>query len=87
MQLKKYYVTAHAFNQANYPDMVGKMFAMPPAHARVRTVITCCGDDLICWDFTNTCSTCDADYNSSGQRLAPRAQWGEETGEHWSDCL
>lgn len=31
------------------------------------------------------CDRCGADYNSSGQRLAPRAQWGEETGETAAD--
>lgn len=31
--------------------------------------------------FTNTCE-CGEEYNSAGQRLAPRSQWGEETGEH-----
>ena len=35
--------------------------------------------------FTTTCD-CGKDYNSSGQELAPREQWGEETGEHWSEC-
>lgn len=37
-------------------------------------------------DFTNTCEKCGADYNFAGQRLAPREQWGEETGEHWTEC-
>lgn len=32
--------------------------------------------------FTNTCDNCHADYNSQGTRLAPRSQWGEETGEY-----
>lgn len=36
--------------------------------------------------FTNRCA-CGADYNFAGQRLAPRSQWGEETGEHWTDCF
>jgi hypothetical protein len=36
--------------------------------------------------FTNTCD-CGADYNMSGQLLAPRSQWGEETGETLSDIL
>ena len=36
--------------------------------------------------FTNTCD-CGADYNMSGQRLAGREQWGEETGESLSDIL
>lgn len=37
--------------------------------------------------FTNTCMHCGADYNMSGQLLAPRSQWGEETGETASDIL
>jgi hypothetical protein len=53
---------------------------------REVTVVKCdCGDKVWCPEFTQTCS-CGADYNMSGQRLAPRDQWGEETGEHWSDC-
>lgn len=31
------------------------------------------------------CDKCGADYNSAGQRLAPRSQWGEETGETAAD--
>ena len=46
-----------------------------------------CGEKLECPDFTNTCDKCGADYNSGGQRLAPRAQWGEETGESLADIL
>lgn len=38
--------------------------------------------------FTNTCEHCGADYNQSGQRLAPREQWGDEgTGETLADIL
>ena len=37
--------------------------------------------------FTNTCDRCGDDYNSAGQRLAPREQWGEETGESAADIL
>ncbi len=44
-----------------------------------------CGREVVLANFTNTCE-CGADYNSSGQRLACRSQWGEETGEHWTDC-
>jgi len=36
--------------------------------------------------FTNTCS-CGADYNMSGDMLADRFQWGEETGESVADIL
>ena len=51
------------------------------------TEVKCCGQWLRCDLFTNTCETCDADYNMSGDRLAPRAQWGEETGEQYSDIV
>lgn len=51
-----------------------------------KTVAKChCGSKIVLANFTNTCD-CGRDYNSSGQELAPREQWGEETGEHWSDC-
>lgn len=45
-----------------------------------------CGAELECPNFTNTCE-CGADYNSAGQRLAPREQWGEETGETFQDIM
>ena len=36
-----------------------------------RSVIRCdCGEEVVCALFTNTCA-CGADYNMSGQRLAP----------------
>jgi len=51
------------------------------------TLVECdCGEEVYCDGFTNTCE-CAADYNSSGQRLAPREQWGEETGESLADIL
>ena len=46
-----------------------------------------CGQAVELSSFTNTCDRCGADYNSFGQRLAPREQWGEETGEYPSDCI
>ena len=50
-------------------------------------VIKCtCGEEVVCGFFTNTCE-CGRDYNAFGQLLAPRSQWGEETGEHLSDIL
>lgn len=48
--------------------------------------VRCCDHWLSCPHFTNTCENCESDYNFSGQRLAPRSQWGEETGESWQDC-
>lgn len=56
-------------------------------NGRTRPVIRCfCTREVLCYGFTNTCD-CGADYNSSGQHLAPREQWGEETGESLSDIL
>jgi len=83
----RYFVTYSAFNKHNYPDMVGQILTDPPSYLSVRPVITCCGSDLVCEHFTNTCDHCGADYNFAGQTLAPRSQWGEETGEHWSECI
>lgn len=45
-----------------------------------------CGGIVFLTGFTNSCD-CGRDYNSAGQELAPRSQWGEETGEHPADIL
>ncbi len=39
------------------------------------------------WMGVHTCDRCGRDYNSAGQELAPRHQWGEETGESYSDLM
>lgn len=46
-----------------------------------------CGSTVELHGFTNTCECCGRDYNMSGQLLAPREQWGEETGEHWTEIV
>ena len=46
-----------------------------------------CGQKVELDGFTNTCDSCGRDYNSSGQMLADRSQWGEETGETAADIL
>jgi hypothetical protein len=46
-----------------------------------------CGEEVYLSGFTNTCDKCERDYNGSGQELAPRSQWGEETGESLADIL
>ena len=52
-----------------------------------RMKIRChCGATLVCQGFTNTCD-CGRDYNMSGDLLADRSQWGEETGETVADIL
>lgn len=45
-----------------------------------------CGQHVYLEHFTNTCE-CGRDYNMSGHELAPREQWGADTGEHLSDIL
>lgn len=45
-----------------------------------------CGEKIFLDRFTNACE-CGADYNMSGQRLAPREQWGRDTGESVEDIL
>lgn len=46
-----------------------------------------CGSEVYLDRFTNTCQGCGRDYNMSGQELAPREQWGEETNETIEDIL
>jgi len=46
-----------------------------------------CGSEVVLQGFTCTCHGCGADYNSAGQKLAPRSQWGCETGESVADIL
>ena len=45
-----------------------------------------CGAEVGLHGFTNTCD-CGTDYNMSGQELAPRECWGEETFENVADIL
>jgi|GEM_PF-1923253 len=46
------------------------------------TGVCACGSHVSFGWGDSTCVSCGAEYNSAGQRLAPRHQWGEETGEH-----
>jgi hypothetical protein len=46
-----------------------------------------CGEEVSLGNFTNTCDCCGRDYNMSGQLLADRSQWGEETGESLDEIL
>lgn len=45
-----------------------------------------CGKEVELLEFTNTCK-CGRDYNMSGELLASRSQWGEETGESLDEIL
>ena len=51
-------------------------------------IIKCdCGQCLEGWRAGGDvdCDRCGREYNASGQLLADRSQWGEETGEHPAD--
>ncbi len=57
------------------------------SYRKISPVVKCgCGMEVLCVGFTNTCIGCDTDYNFNGDMLAPREQWGEETGESWWEC-
>jgi hypothetical protein len=76
---------------ANYTrcDSTGKGVVEETSHTyTVPAIGECnhCGEEVQLSGFTNTCD-CGVDYNMSGQELAPRAQWGEETGESLADIL
>lgn len=57
-----------------------------PVKVQVAVVRCGCGREVWCDNFTNTCD-CGADYGPGGSLLAPRSQWGEETGEQAADIL
>jgi hypothetical protein len=56
------------------------------SYVQERIGLCRCGKEVYLSNFTNTCE-CGIDYNSAGQELAPREQWGEDTGESLSDIL
>lgn len=71
----------------------GRTFRAPRVDQHVarwtepRVGLCACGCEVELERFTNTCERCERDYNSAGQELAPRDQWGEETGEYLGDIL
>lgn len=54
---------------------------------KVCAIVECgCGHHVELFHYwLNTCEKCGQDFNGSGQELADRSQWGEETGEHPAD--
>ena len=49
-------------------------------------VVRChCGRAVDCDSGWSNACDCGTEYNGSGQQLAPRSQWGEETGESFCD--
>lgn len=54
----------------------------------VKTIVcnNCKAEVILLDPLTNTCS-CGTDYNGFGQELAPRSQWGWDTGETVADII
>jgi hypothetical protein len=50
---------------------------------RFKTLRCDCGTNLTLHDWWSNECNCGTEYNGAGQRLAPRSQWGEETGERF----
>lgn len=69
--------------------MMGKIgfFEDPDQPGKVIRILSCqCGAnfELVDW-FEEQCPGCGRSYNGAGQELAPKSQWGEETGESLAD--
>ncbi len=55
---------------------------------RVNLIIRCgCGCKIEFEGGDEDCPRCHTSYNAFGQELAPREQWGCETGESLADIL
>jgi len=46
-----------------------------------------CGKEVVLESNTNQCESCRSYYNMIGQQLSDPREWGEETGEHYTDIL
>jgi hypothetical protein len=82
-------ILAACLSGINDGDRVSKAEVKSYTHSHHRPAIArcVCGQDIELSGFTNTCDKCGRDYNSSGQSLAPRSHWGEETEESPEDIL
>lgn len=81
-----------SYRRCYYEWQAGRLFRSRDYYEIARTIPSAghcdrCGAWLELWDaFLTTCE-CGADYNGGGQLLAPRSQWGEETGESLFDMF
>jgi hypothetical protein len=77
----------HAIAAKNYADCVasgvaGNVRAFDASYWEPALGECDCGGKVsLSSGWANACPDCGAEYNGFGQRLAPREQWGEETGE------
>lgn len=78
------------------PDIDPELDELADEPLRDAKTIHCRGSDeygrpcnravLLSSGWSNQCPNyehCQSEYNGAGQRLAPRSQWGEETGEQF----
>jgi hypothetical protein len=52
-------------------------------NVKVIACNNCTGEVYLQSGWANKCSKCGTEYNGFGQELAPRSQWGYETGERF----
>ena len=65
------------------PRIVSASGTRKAAPGSTYPVVRCtCGSEVHCSSsWANECRSCGTEFNGSGQTLAPRHFWGEETGE------
>lgn len=84
----------HELAKENYEKCIDGTFDVVPTgitnysyHYTQPAIGKCdCGREVQLTHYTNACE-CGRDYGSDGRLLAPREQWGEETGEYPSDIM
>jgi len=84
--LERYFVVEH---RDTWPTLTRHRVGFHREDGRLveRFQVKCpCGRWVLCSGFTNTCE-CGRDYGMNGYQLAPRSQWGEETGESIEEIL
>jgi len=66
-----------------------KIVAKKNFETQTDAIAVCCDNvEFSLSSFTNWCPVCEQPYNLFGQALnRDYRSWGEETGEHWSDCV
>lgn len=87
-EYQEYLTTEEARHELTAPAEYEPDFDRDPGPEMEEEETDCvmCGEVVPLEGFTNTCE-CGADYNWEGRLLAPREDWGEETGETAADII
>lgn len=73
--------------RAGEEGMTGRLIDLSRSEREPALFKCDCGETFYLDDaFINSCG-CGRDYDGKGSLLAPRAQWGEETGETFADIV